>query len=63
MTTPEKRVPYDARAAGTGGSLTALKPTGKHLQLSTGNKKTIYCYKTLLFSDGTSFKRSKKPSY
>ena len=24
---------------GTGGSLTALKPTRKHLQLSTGNKK------------------------
>ena len=44
-------------------SLTALKPTRKHLQLSTGNKKTIYCYKTRPFSDGTSFKISKKPSY
>ena len=49
--------------SGTGGSLTALKPTRKHLQLSTDNKKIIYCYKTLVFSDGTSFRRSKKPSY
>ena len=32
-------------------------------KLSTDNKKLIYCYKTLSFSDGTSFKRSKKPSY
>ena len=32
--------------------LTAIKPTRKHLQMSTGNKKTIYCYKTLPFSDG-----------
>ena len=29
----------------------------------TDNKKLIYCYKMLAFSDGTSFKRSKKPSY
>ena len=34
---------------GTGGSLTALKPTRKHLQLSTDNKKLIYCYKLLAF--------------
>ena len=31
--------------SGTGGSLTALKPTRKHLQLSTDNKKLIYRYK------------------
>ena len=44
-------------------SLTALKQTRKHLQLSTDNKKLINCYKALAFSDGKSFKRSKKPSY
>ena len=48
---------------GTGGSLPALKPTRKHLQLSTDNKKLNNCYKMLVFSDGTPFKRSKKPSY
>ena len=36
--------------SGTGSSLTDLKPTRKHLQLSTDNKKLIYCYKTLAFS-------------
>ena len=35
--------------------------TRKHLQLSADNKKIIYCYKTLAFSDGTSLKRFKKP--
>ena len=30
---------------GTGGSLTALKPTRKHLQLSTGNKKYFFITK------------------
>ena len=49
--------------SGTDGSLTGFKPTRKHLQLSTDNKKVICCYKTLSFSDGTSFERSKKPSY
>ena len=49
--------------SGTGGSLTALKPTRKHLQLCTDNKKLIYCYKTLVISDSTSFKKSKKPSW
>ena len=34
---------------GTGGSLTSLKPTRKHLELSTDNKKLIYYYKTLAF--------------
>ena len=48
---------------GTGGSLTALKPTRKHFQLSTGDKKISFCYKMLPFSDCTSFQRSKKPSY
>ena len=47
----------------TGGSLTALNRTLKHLQLSTDNKNLIYCYKTLAYSDGTSFKRSMKPSH
>ena len=49
--------------SGTGVSLTGFKPTRKHLQLSTDNKKLICCYKTLAFSDGKSFERSKKPSY
>ena len=47
--------------SGTGGSLTPLKLTRKHLQMSTDNKKLIYCYKRLAFNDGTSFKRSKNP--
>ena len=34
---------------GTGGSFTAFKPTRKHLQLSTGYKKIIYCFKALPF--------------
>ena len=37
--------------SGTGVSLTALKLTRKHLQLSTDNKKLIYCCQTLAFSD------------
>ena len=52
--------------SGTGGSIIALKPTRTHLQLSTCTliiKKLIYCCKTLAFSDGASFIRSKKPSY
>ena len=49
--------------SGTGVSVIALKLMRKYLQLSTDNKKTIYCYKMLAFSDGTSFKRSKKPNY
>ena len=49
--------------SGTGGSIIALKPTRILLQLSTDNKKLIYCYKTLAFSDGTSFIKYKKPSY
>ena len=36
MSTPEKRDPYVARAE---EQVTALKPTRKHLQLSTGIKK------------------------
>ena len=64
MSMPEKRNHYVARArSGTGDSLRASKLTRKHLQLSTDNKKLIYFYKTLAFSDGTSFARSKKPSY
>ena len=59
----QKTCSLPCTCSGTGGSLTALKPTRKHLQLSTDSKKLIYCYKTLAFSDGTSFKRSKKPSY
>ena len=39
-----------------------FKPTRKHLQLSTDNKKK-YCFEALAFSDGTSFEVSKKPSY
>ena len=60
---PEKRIPYVARADEQVVPLHALNPTRKHLQLSTDNKKLIYCCKKLAFSDGTSFKRSKKPSY
>ena len=37
--------------SGTDGSLTALKPVRTHLQLSTDDKKIIYCYKTLAYSD------------
>ena len=33
--------------SGTGGSLTALKPAGKHLQLSTNNKKQFIVTKRL----------------
>ena len=51
MSTPEKRDPYVACAEEQ-----VVQPTRKHLQLSPGNKKKIiYCYKTLPFSDGTSF--------
>ena len=39
--------------------ITGFKPTRKHLQLSTDNKKLICCCKTLAFSDGTSFGRKK----
>ena len=41
----------------------SFKTDKKTLQLSTDDKKMNYCYKTLAFSDGTSFKRSKKPNY
>ena len=61
--TPEKTRSLRCTCSEAGGSLTALKPTRNHLQLSTDNKKLIYCDKTLVISDGTSFKRSKKPSY
>ena len=50
--------------SGTGGQLTALKPTRKHFQLSTDNKTfffcffLFFCYKTLAFSDA---RHSKDP--
>ena len=44
--------------SGTGGQLTALKPTRKHFQLSTDNKTFFFCYKMLAFSDA---RHSKDP--
>ena len=53
---PLKNVFLTLHCSGPGGSLTALKPTRKHLQLSTDNKKD-----NLLLQNA--FKRSKEPSY